>query len=191
MSVTPINGTPYQNLTRTKFDAPKAANYNQLMDSLQPYLQSSIAELGNRASGGTPEYWEANENQAKRQFGEFQGSTSSRYSGEGSGARRSSGFQNTMTRGSQDFAESLQAKRSEMQEAAIEQLLKYSSSLMGIDSSESQLIDKKKKKNKWWQNALGIGLPVAGAAVGGYLGGPVGASMGTEAGAKFGGYFME
>jgi hypothetical protein len=88
---------------------------------------------------------------AMRQFSGLQGNIASRFSGMGSGARRSSGFQNTMNQATSDFAQDLQAQRMGLQRNAIRDLHEMSSNLLGQRPYEQFLMPKQKSG---WQNFL-------------------------------------
>ena len=59
------------------------------------------------------------EQQAQRDFQNFQGQSASRFSGLGMGARHGSGFQNLQTQGAQDFASSLAMQREGLKRQAL------------------------------------------------------------------------
>jgi len=75
------------------------------------FSQVSPDSFLSRLASGDQSQFEALERPALKQFGELQGNLASRFSGMGSGARRSSGFQNTASTAAQDFAEKLQSQR--------------------------------------------------------------------------------
>ena len=57
---------------------------------------------------------------ALKQFSGLQGNLASRFSGMGSGARRSSGFQNTSNQAASDFAQQLQANKQDCSSRLLE-----------------------------------------------------------------------
>lgn len=81
---------------------------------------------------------------ALRQFSGLQGQLASRFSGMGTGARRSSGFQNTANQASSDFAQDLQSRRQELQRQAIGDLMGMSSNLLSQRPNEQFLVPKNK-----------------------------------------------
>jgi hypothetical protein len=90
---------------------------------------------------------------AYRSFAEQQGGVASRFSGMGgTGARKSSGFQNTMTAGSSNLAQDLQSKRFGMQNQAIKDLMSMSQSLLNNEPYENYI---EKKKPSFWEQMLG------------------------------------
>lgn len=84
------------------------------------------------------------ERPALRQFGELQGGIASRFSAAGLGGRRSSGFQNTMTAASQDFAGQLQSKRQELRRQALNDLMGISNTLLNQRPQEKGLQEQPK-----------------------------------------------
>jgi hypothetical protein len=130
-------------------------------------IAGGLGHLSQLAQGGTPEFWQQLEAPAFRQFDTLQGNVASRFSGMGSGARRSSGFQNEMSSASSDFAERLQANRQALRSQAISELLGLGQNLLGTQLSASGLVQKQKP---WWQEFLG-GLGIAGGEALGLGGG--------------------
>src|ERR1051326_2671151 len=68
-----------------------------------------------RLAGGDQSLFEELEQPALKQFSGLQGNIASRFSGMGTGGRKSSGFQNTMNARSEEFASQLQAQRQGLQ----------------------------------------------------------------------------
>lgn len=159
--------------------------FQQLMGGVGPGLQGGLSQLSNLAAGDQSQF-EQLEAPALRQFGELQGNLASRFSGMGSGARRSSGFQNTMNSAASDLAERLQSQRLQLQQNAIQQLLGLSNQLLGQRPYEQFL---QEKKPKGWQQLLGAGLPILGGAAGAVFGGPMGAALGANLGSSLGSAF--
>lgn len=127
----------------------------QLFQSLFPHVnqQSFLSML----AGGDPQAIAQTEAPALRQFGEMQGGIASRFSGMGTGARGSSGFQNTMSQASSDFAQQLQSKRLSTQQEALRDLFGLSQTLLGQKPTEQFLIQKQQeqKKPSFWQQLVG------------------------------------
>jgi len=143
-------------------------------------LPDALQQIAKMAGGGDEDFWSQLEAPALRQFNQLQGGISSRFSGMGSGARRSSGFQNTMGGAAGDLAERLQSNRMNMQQSAQDRLMQFYSQLMGIE--DTALIPKKKK---WWEEFL----PAVGKGLGEGLG--EGISGGVTSGfSKAGKYFF-
>jgi hypothetical protein len=147
--------------------------FSQLIGGLGP--DSFLSKL----ASGDQSTFEQMERPALRQFAGLQGNLASRFSGMGTGARRSSGFQNTMNAASSDFAQQLQGRRMELQSQALRDLYGYGNMLLGQRPYEQFLTD---KQPSFWEQILGVGLPLAGGAVGGFFGGPAGAMAGASIG---------
>lgn len=156
--------------------------FSQLFGHVGP--ESFLSRLAKGEQG----LFEEMEAPAMKQFQGLLGQTASRFSGMGSGARHSSGFRNLVGQQTSDFAQALQANRMGLQRQAIMDLMNLSHDLLGQRPYQNFLIEEPSKQS-WWQKALGIGLPVAGAVAGGVFGGPAGAAMGGQLGSQLGGSF--
>ena len=147
-------------------------------------FQKSFGKVGpdsylSRLAGGDEELFNEMEAPAMRQFSELQGGLASRFSGQGSGARRSSGFQNTSSAAASNFAQQLQAQRQGLQRQAIGDLHSMSQDLLGNRPYENFLQQKQQKQGFDWGGAIGAGV----GAVGGFFeGGPMGAMSGASIG---------
>lgn len=139
-----------------------------------------------RLSGGDESSFDQMEEPALRQFGALQGGLASRFSGMGSGARRSSGFQNTATQAGSDFASQLASKRQDLQRQAIMDLMGISESLLGQRPQQRILAPKQQKESSGWGGLIGAGL---GGTGGFFLGGPAGALAGANLGYNVGSGF--
>lgn len=122
---------------------------------------------------------------ALRQFGQLQGQNASRFSGMGMGGRHGSGFNIEQTSGAQEFAEKLQAQRLGLQRQAQQDLWKMSNDLLDQKPYNNFMKEKAPKKPSFFQRAVGIAAPLAGAAIGGAAGGPMGMAMGANLGSTF------
>jgi len=138
-----------------------------------------------RLAGGDEEMFAQMEAPAMRQFGALQGNIASRFSGMGMGGRRSSGFQNTMTQAGSDFAQDLAARRQQLQQGAIHDLMGLSNQLLGQRPYDRFLIEKQRGPSAG-QALLGAGLTGLGTAAGAYFGGAPGAQVGYQAGSSMG-----
>lgn len=155
---------------------PKVSGYEQLqVPSFSPEQMQLFKSLFSQVSptshlgklaGGDQSYFGQLEAPALRQFGELQGNIASRFSGMGSGARRSSGFQNTINSAGIDLAERLQSQRLGLQQQAIRDLMGLSNQLLSQRPYENYFLPKEKPL---WQNlltgispAIGQGLSTAG-----------------------------
>lgn len=135
--------------------------FKSLFSHVSP--QSFTSQL----ASGQPEAFEQMEAPALRQFNALQGNIASRFSGMGSGARNSSGFQNTLSSASSNFAQDLASRRQELQRQALMDLMGISESLLNQRPYEQFLVPKKKS---FFESILG------GASSGlGTLGGLFGA----------------
>lgn len=127
---------------------------------------------------------------ALKQFNALQGNIASRFSGMGGlGARKSSGFQNTLTSAASDFGQQLQSQRQGLQRQALMDLMNMSNSLLGQQPYENYLVQPKQKQG-FFSKLFGGAAPVAGTLIGSALGGPAGAALGGRAGSAFGQAFM-
>jgi len=151
----------------------------------QLFAQVSPQSFTSRIAGGDQSAFDQMEAPALRQFSALQGNIASRFSGMGSGARKSSGFQNTMNQASSDFAQDLQGRRLDYQRQALMDLMGLSSELLGQRPYERGLYKKD-------QNSSGLG-GLIGAGLGGiggfFAGGPGGALKGANLGYNVGSAF--
>jgi hypothetical protein len=164
------------------------ALWEQLMGGSQGGVEAGLGHLSDLARGDQS-HFAALEAPALRQFNALQGNLASRFSGMGSGARHSSGFQNAATGAATDLSERLQSQRLGLQQSAIDRLLGIYGDLMHNDPYEMMLTERQRKPNIW-QKLLGGILPGAGAGLGGLFGGPAGALLGGQLGAGAGRSFL-
>jgi hypothetical protein len=156
-----ITGPGMGNATGNKI--PSGYRYGQLQKftpEMMELWQSLFSHLGpdsylSKLAGGDESLFKQMEAPALQQFSGLQGNIASRFSGMGSGARRSSGFQNTINQASSDFAQQLQSQRQSMQQQAIKDLLGLSGDLLG-QSPHGQFLVKNKKQG-FWQSLMGSG----------------------------------
>lgn len=132
------NVTPkgYQTGQLAQFDPEQMQLFQQLFSHLGP--NSYLSKL---ASGDESTFNQI-EAPALRQFSSLQGNIASRFSGMGSGARRSSGFQNALTGASSDFAQQLQSQRMGLQRQALQDLFGMSNQLLSQRPYETTLTEK-------------------------------------------------
>lgn len=112
----------------------------QLFGTMFPHLMPE--GFLSRLASGDQSAFEEMEAPALRQFGALQGNMASRFSGMGTGARRSSGFQNTMNQATSDFAQSLQSQRVGLRNQALRDLMGMSESLLNQRPTEKFLTEK-------------------------------------------------
>lgn len=179
-----LKGTGYKQVSLPTMSPQQMQLFQQVFSGIQPGLSSGLSQLSGLAGGGE-DYFSQLEAPALRQFGQLQGNIASRFSGMGSGARRSSGFQNEMGGAAAGLAEKLAGQRMGLQQDAISQLLGLYSDLMGQQTSENFLVPRQQRK-KWYQSLLGGSLPFAGTTAGGLLGGVPGAALGASLGGASG-----
>jgi len=155
----------------------------------QMFSQVSPDSYTSRLARGDQDLFNEIEDPALRQFSELQGNLASRFSGMGSGARNSSGFQNASNQASSDFASSLQSQRQQLMQKAIQDLMGMSEGLLNQRPYERFLNEKRQKdssSSSGWGGLIGAGL----GGVGGFLaGGPAGALAGAGLGQKVGSSF--
>lgn len=133
-----------------------------------------------RLAGGDQSLFGEIEAPALQQFAGIQSGIANRFSGMGSGARRSGGFQRELGQAGSDFSQALQAQRQGLQRQALQDMMGISESLLGQRPYEQFLI-KNKLGMSGWDKALGVGLPILGAGLGAF-GGPFGAALGGQIG---------
>lgn len=168
-----LKGTGYKQFQTGRLDSDQQNLFKMLMGGSQEGLSAGLSHLTGLAKGD-PSQFEQMEAPALREFAGRQGNIASRFSGMGSGGRRSSGFKSTMNEASMDLAERLQSNRLNMQNDAIRQLMGLGDSLLNRQTFETSLIPKK-------QSAL---MQLLAS-----LGGGVSQGFGSGVGKAFGGLF--
>jgi len=163
----------------------KAGAIQQFTPEQLQLFQQMFSHVGpdsylSKLAGGDQSFFGEIEAPALRQFNELQGGLASRFSGMGSfGGRNSSGFQNTATAASSNFAQELQAQRQGLQRQAIQDLMGLSGDLLGQRPYQRTLTQKPQKESSGFGGILGAGL----GGIGGFLaGGPAGAFKGAQLG---------
>lgn len=161
-------------------------------------FQSLFSHVGpgsytSRLAGGDESLFEEMEAPQMRQFQGLLGQLGSRFSQPAEGAlsaRRSSGFQQAGSAATQQFAESLQSRRQELQRQAIADLMGMSRDLLHEQPYENYKYGPEKKQQSFLEK-LFQGLPgLAGAGIGGLFGGLPGAQLGGQIGGSFGKLFQ-
>lgn len=160
-------------------DALKGTGYRQVQtytpEQMQLFQQlfghTSPGGYLSKLAGGDQAAFQQLEAPALQQFQQLQGNVASKFSGAGSGARHSSGFQNTLNQATSDFAQQLQAQRLGLQRQAMQDLMGMSHSLLG--QQPYSLIPEQKP---FWQELLLSGAGGLGSALGG-LGSLFGANI--------------
>lgn len=152
----------------------KRGQLQQFTPEQMQLFQQMFGHLGpdsflSKLAGGDESMFEQLEAPALRQFQGLQGQMASRFSGMGTGARQSSGFQNTANQATADFAGQLQSQRMGLQNQAIKDLMGMSNQLLGQRPYEQFLT--KKQLPFWQQLLLGInekGQEAAKGMIGGF-----------------------
>lgn len=166
-----MRGSPSNRMATGSNIIPKGYEQGQLqqftpeqMELFQRmFSQVSPESYLSRLAGGDQGLFEEMEQPALKQFSGLQGNLASRFSGMGMGARRSSGFQNTINQAGTDFAFQLQSNRQNLQRQAISDLSGMSQQLLGQRPNEQFLTEKQKP---WWQQLLsGLGQSASNAGV--------------------------
>lgn len=151
--------TGYQHSQLSNFTPEQTQLFKHLLGQLGPGSQTS------RLASGDQSAFAEQEAPAMRQFNALQGNLASRFSGQGIGSRRSSGFQNASSQASSDFAQDLASKRQSLQQKAIQDLLSMGSSLLGQKSFENVLTPERKS---FWEELLGSLAGGVGSGIGSY-----------------------
>lgn len=147
MTATGMNKVPkgYEAGQLQQFSPEQMQLFQQLFSHIGSGSQLSKLAMGDQSQ------FEAMEAPALRRFSELQGNIASRFSGMGTGARKSSGFQNVMGGAGADLAERLASNRMSLQRQALEDLMGMSSSLLQQRPFENFLAPKQKP---FWQELL-------------------------------------
>lgn len=154
----------YQSGSLQQFTPEQMQLFQSLFSQVSP--QSFLGKL---ASGDQSQF-EQLEAPAFRQFNQLQGNLASRFSGMGSGARRSSGFQLAGQEASTDLAERLQAQRMSLQQQAIRDLLGISQQLLSHRPYEQFLVEKPMSFGKSLLSGLAPGIGSGIGQAGGLFG---------------------
>jgi len=150
----------------------KKGSINQFTPEQMNLFQQMFGQVGpesylSKLAGGDEETFNQMEAPAMRQFSGLQGNLASRFSGMGGlGARKSSGFQNTMNSAASNFAQELQANRTNLMGNARKELFDMSNQLLGQRPQENFMI--KKQPSQWGQLAGKMLGGVPGAIAGYY-----------------------
>lgn len=171
------------------YETGRLANYTpqQMQLHQQQFANVAPGSYTSRLAGGDQSLFNEIEAPAFRQLAEMQGGLASRFSGMGmAGARRGSGFQNSVNSMTSNFAQDLQANRQALQRQAIQDLMGMSNTLLSQRPYDNFMVRKQPKPNPWGDIAGKFASAIPGAVVGGLTGGPGGAIFGGLSG-LFGG----
>jgi hypothetical protein len=146
----------------------KASQIQQFTPEQMELFKQAFSHLGpdsytGRLAQGEEGIFNDIEAPAFQQFNELQGQMASRFSGMGTGGRKSSGFQNTANAGAANFAQGLQSQRQGLQRQAIQDLMGMSNTLLNQRPYDQQLFEKPKP---WWQEMASGFAGGAGQSVG-------------------------
>lgn len=125
--------------------------YNHLLGNFPKDDFAKGLGLTGRIASGDQGAFDEIEAPAYAAFDKFSGQTASRFSGEGMGARNSSGFQNTIAQGQSDLSQGLAAQRMGLQRQALQDLRGFSQDLFGTQTQENVL---SKKPSSFWDYLL-------------------------------------
>lgn len=165
---------------------PKGYNTGQLAQytpEQNQLFKQQFSHLGpnsylSRLAGGDQELFNEIESPALQQFQGTLGGIASKFSGQGMGSRRSSGFQNATTSAASNFAQQLQSNRQGLQRQAINDLMGMSNQLLGQRPYERFMTQKEQKQPSGWGS---IGGGILGGIGGAFFGMPVQGAMADSA----------
>jgi hypothetical protein len=151
MSMSPIGPTGgTSGLKKTGYRSVQNFSPEQTQLFRELFGQLGPESFMGRLSRGDQGTFEEMERPAFRQFSGLQGNLASRFSGMGTGgARRSSGFQNTMNSATSQFAQDLQGNRMNLQRQAWKDLQEMSQSLL-----QQRPFSYLQKQKPFWQEML-------------------------------------
>lgn len=158
------------NIIPKGYERGQLAQFSPEQMNLFKHLFSQVSPDSylSRLAGGEEGAFSQLEAPALKQFGALQGDLASRFSGQGLGGRRSSGFQNASNQYTSDFAQQLQSQRLGLQRQAMQDLLGLSGTLLNQRPYEQFLTPK--KKPLWQELLLGLGSGIGqGLGTGGSL----------------------
>lgn len=155
---------------------PKGFNKGQLQQFTPEQMQlfqSMFGRLGpdsylSKLASGDQSQFEQLEAPALRQLGGLQGGLASRFSGMGTGARRSSGHQLAQGQLAADFSQQLQSQRMALQRQAMQDLMGFSNDLLNQRPYDRFITE---KPVSFWKRLLEGTAGGAAGAFGSGLGG--------------------
>lgn len=152
----------------------RAGQIQQFTPEQLEMFQNLFSQLGPdsdifKMASGDQSFFDEMERPALRDFGALQGNIASRFSGQGMGARRSSGFQNTMNQEGSDFAQRLSANRQKLSRDALKDLFHMSDLLMNERPFERIISGKEQKEPGFLQQFGSNFAQSAGKRAGNFL----------------------
>ena len=154
-----------------QFTPEQMSLFQQLFSNVGP--DSYLSKL----AGGNEEAFQQMEAPAWRNLQQAYGQAASRFSGLGQGAQKSSGFRNEMGSLASNFAQDLAARRQEIQQSAIRDLMQLSGQLLGQRPYDQFVTQKGPSSVEKFMNLIG---PTASSFAGGF-----GQTMGQRYGNSF------
>lgn len=177
----------------------KKGSFQQFTPEQLELFHGLFSQLGpdsylSRLAGGDQSMFAEMEQPALRQFQQQQGNIGARFSGMGSGAQRSSGFQHAQNQAATEFSENLASQRQQLQRQALMDLFGLSNQLLGQRPYEQFLTKEQPSFGSQLFGSLGAPVGAGLGAIGGYyagdpmLGAQIGGKIGSQFGQSFGGY---
>lgn len=172
------------------YEAGRMQNFTPEQMQLFKQMFSQVgpeSQLGKLASGDEATFKQM-EAPALRQFAGLQSNLANRFSGQGLGGRKSSGFQQAAGAQASNFAQELQANRQNLMRQALQDMMGISNDLLGQRPYQNYLVEKayREKTPSFGQNMLGGLAPALGTALGAGVGSIV-PGLGTAVGGALGG----
>jgi len=166
--------------------ASRSDIYQQLAMGTSQGLPDVLQQIMSRAKGD-PSAFEGMEKGALNQFNQqIAPGIAQRYAG--SGISGSSGMQNAIAGAGANLADQLYSKRQDLMHRSMRDVLSLGDLLLKPDQ-QGYFGGEEDEGPAWWEQALGIGLPVLGGIGGAFLGGPAGAAAGATIGGQIGSSF--
>mgnify|MGYP001615467640 CR=1 FL=1 len=149
----------------------RAGQLQQFTPEQLEMFQNLFSQLGPdsdifKMASGDQSFFDEMEKPALRDFGALQGNMASRFSNAGMGARRSSGFQNTMNQEGSDFAQRLASNRQKLSRDALKDLFSMSDLLMNERPFERIVSGKEQKEPGFFKTFASNFAESAGKSIG-------------------------
>lgn len=176
-SVSPLGQTGYSAIQFPQLSPEQYNLFSQLLGGTMPGIGAGLGGLS-KLAGGDQSQFQSLEAPALRQHQALLGNLGARFSGMGTGAQRSSGFQQAAGAATTDLAERLASQRMGLQRQALQDLLGLGRDLLGTKLTETALIPEQQQQSNSPLQELLLGLL---PALGGMVGGPIGSFGATLA----------
>lgn len=184
MSVVPKGYKQFNFPTRS---GQSADIYSQLAGGLQGGLPDVLKQLLGQAQGQDQAFAPIEQQAQNFYQQQLAPQIAQRYAG--TGISGSSGMQNSLAQGASNLSGDLAAQRRKLMQQSMSDVLGLGEFLLGNPDYETYF-GKGQDKQKWWQKAAGVGLPILGGIAGGIFGGPAGAGLGYNVGSSLGNAFQ-